>query len=135
MGDGSPAALTELLPKEDEEIFRNLELFQQRGQSCSFPHVLDEATKKEVERFLEEKRINATKAPDMLALLFATLAVGVQIGIFYRNDRQWHGAPMEEAHGASDCYRKILNDYCFNPLQLTVLQLVRVCKHFVMRRS
>ncbi|KAM0720357.1 hypothetical protein Q7P37_004493 [Cladosporium fusiforme] len=104
IGDNSAAALTDLLPSNDEEIFGHLDLFQKQAQSCSFPHFSDEMTKKEVERFLEDRKTNATKAPDMLALLFATLAVGVQIGVHDRNGRRWLEAPMEEAHGASECY-------------------------------
>lgn len=121
VGDNSAAALTDLLPSNDEEIFQHLELFQTRAQSCSFPHVPDEVTKKEVERFLEDRKSNATKAPDMLALLFATLAVGVQIGVYYRNGRRWLGAPMEEAHGASGCYRELINQKTLDLPQLTLL--------------
>lgn len=104
-GDTSAAALVTLLPP-DEEIFQHLDLFRRRAQSCSFPHVPDEMTKKEVERFLEDKESNAFKAPDMLGLIFATLAVGMQIGVYDRNECQWLGAPMESSHARSECYRK-----------------------------
>lgn len=121
VGDNSPAALTDLLPTDDAEIFQHLDLFQQRAQSCSFPHVPDEVTRKEVERFMEDKKSNAMKAPDMLALLFATLAVGVQIGVFDRNGRRWLGAPMDKAHRDSECYRRSTGDEALDSLQLTMI--------------
>lgn len=105
VGDNTAAALTSILPS-DEEIFQYLELFKKRAQSCSFPHVPDEVTKKEVERFLEDRENNAMKAPDMLGLIFATLAVGMQIGVFDRNGQSWLRAPIEASHRQSECYRE-----------------------------
>ena len=120
IGDNTPAALLELLPP-DEEIFQHLEHFKQRAQSCSFPHVPDEVTKKEVERFLADRKSNANKAPDMLALIFAALAVGMQIGVYDRNGRQWLEASMAESHIAGKAWRK------FSPfVMLWYHKLIRV---------
>lgn len=105
IGDNTPAALLELLPS-DEEIFQHFEHFKRRAQSCSFPHVPDEITKKEVERFLADRKSNANKAPDMLALIFAALAVGMQIGVYDRNGCQWLKASMAESHLAGKAWRK-----------------------------
>lgn len=105
VGDNSAAALLQLLPS-DEEIFQHLEHFKRRAQSCSFPHVPDEVTKKEVERFLADRVNNATKAPDMLALIFAALAVGMQIGVFDRSDSRWLEAAMAESHENGKAWRK-----------------------------
>lgn len=106
VGDNSAAALTDLLPSDDE-VFRHLDQFQQRAQSCSFPHVPDEVTKKEVERFLADRRNNATKAPDMLALIFAALAVGIQIGVDGHDGRQWLEASTPGLHNKGEAWRKI----------------------------
>lgn len=105
VGDNSAAALTDLLPSDDE-VFRHLDQFQQRAQSCSFPHVPDEVTKKEVERFLADRRNNATKAPDMLALIFAALAVGVQIGVDDDDRRPWLEASTAGLHNKGEAWRK-----------------------------
>ena len=108
IGDNTPAALLVLLPS-DGEIFQHLEHFEKRAQSCSFPHVPDEVTKIEVERFLADRRSNANKAPDMLALIFAALAVGMQIGVYDRNGSQWTQASMDESHIAGKAWRKSLH--------------------------
>jgi hypothetical protein len=106
VGDNTAAALTDLLPP-DEEIFQHLEHFNRRAQSCSFPHVPDEVTKKEVERFLADRKNNATKAPDMLGLIFAALAVGMQIGVFDQNGCQWHQPSMANSHNKGEVWRKL----------------------------
>jgi hypothetical protein len=106
VGDNSAAALTDLLPS-DEEIFQHLEHFHRRAQSCSFPHVPDEVTKKEVERFLADRKNNAEKAPDMLGLIFAALAVGMQIGVFDQNGCQWHQPSMAISHSKGEAWRKL----------------------------
>lgn len=109
VGDNSAAALTALLPS-DEEIFDHLEHFKRRAQSCSFPHIPDEVTTKEVERFLADRGNNANKAPDMLALIFAALAVGVQRGVFDRFPDQWYKGTMANsmagAHEKGKAWRK-----------------------------
>lgn len=109
VGDNSAAALTALLPSH-EEIFDHLEHFKRRAQSCSFPHIPDEVTTKEVERFLADQNNNANKAPDMLALIFAALAVGMQRGVFERCSDQWYKGTMAdamaEAHEKGKIWRK-----------------------------
>jgi len=105
VGDNTLPALADLLPSNDM-IFQTFRLFQERAQSCFFPHVPNEVTEKEVERFLEDKKNNAYKAPDMLSLIFATLAVGMQIGAFHRNGGQWLGASMADLQQEGEVYRK-----------------------------
>lgn len=106
VGDNTAAALTALLPPDDE-IFEQLDLFKRRAHDNSFPHVPDEMTKREVERFLEDKENNASKAPDMLGLIFATLAVCMQIGIFDRNcGRRLEASVVADAQSKGEVYRK-----------------------------
>lgn len=105
IGDNTSAALLELLPDRDE-LFQTLDIFEQQAQSCSFPHVPDEVTRKEVERFLNDAEANALKAPDMLGLIFATLAAGMQMGVHDRSGGMWVQGAMEASHQRSECYRK-----------------------------
>jgi len=104
-GENALTALVELLP-ESEELFEILAMFQRRTQSCSFPHTPDEVTKKEVERFLSTKNANARKYPDMLALLFATLATGLQMGEHDRHGGQWVEGSMEMTMVRANVYRE-----------------------------
>lgn len=116
VGDNIAAALTALLPS-DEEIFDHLEHFKRRAQSCSFPHIPDEVTTKEVERFLADRVNNTNKAPDMLALIFAALAVGIQRGVFERFSDRWYKGTMAEAmagaHDKGKAWRRC-NCTCLN---------------------
>ena len=97
----------------DEELYQWLELFQRRAQPCSFPHTPHEVTKNEVERFLEDRKRNANQFPDMLALLFATLATGLQMGQYERSGGQWvQGAVEATRTHNSDAFRRILPGFC-----------------------
>ncbi|KAI4183645.1 MAG: hypothetical protein L6R41_005281 [Letrouitia leprolyta] len=89
------ATLINLLPKDHQEILFYLRAFQRRGQACSFPHLPDEFTEIEVQRFLENVKENADQQPEMLALLFATLAQGIQNGVYDKYGGAWHGGMME----------------------------------------
>ncbi|KAF2488279.1 hypothetical protein BU16DRAFT_419951, partial [Lophium mytilinum] len=90
---GIPALLRCLPPKED--LFRYLDAFQHRAQSCSFPHVPDEITTTEIERFLSDVQTNAEMFPDMLALIFAALALGSQNGVYDKCNGKWVEGAME----------------------------------------
>ena len=87
--------LLQLLPDQDD-LFACLDLFQRRAQACSFPHMPEEVTKREVERFLADRERNANLFPDMLALIFATLATGLQMGQYDRNGGTWDGQPAKD---------------------------------------
>lgn len=105
IGNNTSAALLELLP-DRAELFQTLDIFEHQAQSCSFPHVPDEVTRKEVERFLNDAEANALKAPDMLGLIFATLAAGMQMGVHDRSGGMWVQGAMEASHQQSECYCK-----------------------------
>ena len=93
-----------LPPKED--LYRYLDSFQRRVQSCSFPHAPDECTKNEVRRFLENVEHNAALHLDMLALLFITLAQGVQYGVYDKYGERWVAGAVEDESKKSDVYSK-----------------------------
>lgn len=98
-------ALLSCLPSE-EDILSYLQAFQSRAQSCSFPHVPEECTVEEVKRFLSNAEHNAFVHPDMLAIIFATLAQGLQNGVYDRYGGQWVAGAMEEELRKGDVYSK-----------------------------
>ncbi|KAH5688949.1 hypothetical protein HBI23_032060 [Parastagonospora nodorum] len=90
-----PATPEECIPEllnclpQREELFECLNAFEKRVHVCSFPHVPLEITKSEVERFLDDARRNAQMCPDMLALIFAAIALGGQHSVWDRSGGQW----------------------------------------------
>ena len=106
VGYGTPSALLNLLP-DREDLFEYLDSFQRRAQSCSFPHTPDEVTRKEVARFLADAEKNADRYPDMLALLYVTLATGLQMGQYDRGGGEWVQGAVEEATKESDAFCKV----------------------------
>ncbi|KAF2720916.1 hypothetical protein K431DRAFT_313004 [Polychaeton citri CBS 116435] len=95
--------LLKTLP-DKAELISSLDMFQHKAQSCSFPHVPDNTTKREVLRFLDDAEENAEKHPDMLALVFATLATGLQLGVYDRNGSLWVRGTTETAMQQADVY-------------------------------
>jgi hypothetical protein len=65
-----------------EQLYGYLDSFSQRAQGFAFPYVPEDLTRKEVENFLGNAQQNAEEVPDLLALIFAALALGVQLGTF-----------------------------------------------------
>lgn len=100
--------LLRILP-ERTELLTCLDMFQRRAQSCSFPHAPEEATRKEVERFLDDAEYNAEKVPDMLALIFVTLATGMQMGQYDRNGGKWDKESSEKIRGQGDVFCKFID--------------------------
>ena len=99
--------LVQCLPPDDE-IFAYLDAFQRRAQSCSFPHVPEECTKTEVQRFLDNRYHNAAVNPDMLALLFTTIAQGLQNGCYDKFGGQWWKGGMALECEKGDVYSECL---------------------------
>lgn len=97
------SSLVKLLPPE-QDLFFYLDAFQRRAQFCSFPHVPDQCTNNEVRRFLENLEHNAALYPDMLALLFATLAQGLQDGVYDKFGEKWVAGSVEQESKKGDVY-------------------------------
>ena len=95
--------MVKLLPPE-QDLFFYLDAFQRRAQFCSFPHVPDQCTNNEVRRFLENLEHNAALYPDMLALLFATLAQGLQDGVYDKFGGKWVAGSVEQESKKGDVY-------------------------------
>lgn len=108
---GSPkdetTCLVKLLPSR-EDIHFYLHAFQRRSHFCSFPHVPEECTEPEVQRFLEDVEHNAAAHPNTLALLFATLAQGLQDGIYDRNGEKWIAGAVESELMKGDVYSMLV---------------------------
>lgn len=110
------SGLVALLPCR-EDIFLYLNSFQRRAQSCSFPHIPEECTEPEVQHFLENVEHNAAIHPNMLALLFATLAQGLHVGIYDRDGGKWIAGSVEAETKKGDVYRRCTdgeNTACVN---------------------
>ena len=88
-----------------------LESFQRRSQSCSFPHMPEECTQPEVKRFLENIEHHAVTNPDMFALLFATMAQGLQSGIFDQCGGEWIPGAVDAETQRGDVFGNILHLY------------------------
>ncbi|OAL45787.1 hypothetical protein IQ07DRAFT_603723 [Pyrenochaeta sp. DS3sAY3a] len=73
---------------QDGEIHQYLDSFERRVNIFSFPHMPLEITRSEIERFLSERQKNSEMHPDMLALLFAAIAVGGQYSIWDKSGEQ-----------------------------------------------
>ncbi|KZF22453.1 hypothetical protein L228DRAFT_268916 [Xylona heveae TC161] len=97
------SVLLNCLPARDE-LMSQIESFQNRAQSCSFPHVPDKIMPKEIDRFLADADANAFKNPDMLALIFAALAQGLQNGVYDRCGGKWVEGAMEADMRKGDVY-------------------------------
>lgn len=106
------AGLLHVLPP-DEDIFSYLEAFQRRAQSCSFPHTPEECTVIEVKRYLYNREHNAFVHPDMLALLFATLAQGLQNGVYDRYGGKWVKGAMAAELSKGDVYSMLEIFRCY----------------------
>lgn len=99
-------ALLNVLPKEHDEIFSYLHAFDKRAQLCCFPHVPDEMTGQEVEKFLSKVQVNAERNPSMLALLFAMMAQGLLFGCFDEHGGQWNQGAVEEGTRLGNVFRE-----------------------------
>ncbi|UPX11978.1 uncharacterized protein EKO05_0002556 [Ascochyta rabiei] len=80
--------LLDILPAR-KELFEYLAVFEKRVYVCAFPHLPIELTKCEIERFLADAERNARMCPDMLALVFAAIALGAQHSVWDQSGEQW----------------------------------------------
>ena len=119
------------------DIFTYLDLFQHRAQSCSYPQTWHHQPlpKRAVEHFLEDAGRNANNSPDTLALLFAMLATGIQIGQYDRSGGKWIAGAVQGSRDQSDVYSKHPIPLYVDGISNVLSQLVQVCKHSGTPRS
>jgi len=91
-----------------QDIVSYLDTYIARVETFAWPHLAQEVTKKEVERFMADFAYNAENYPDMLALMFAALATGVQRGIHERSGSQWVAGAVEQERLKGD----VFGGYC-----------------------
>ena len=127
------AALINLLPKDQQEISFYINAFQRRALSCVYPNLPDQWTEIEVQRFLSNVKENSDQHPDMLALVFATLAQGVQNGVYDKYGGAWHGGVMETECRMANAFSKD----CWPPAyeEINVPQLLLLCSASGLLRS
>lgn len=94
-----------------EELLEYLNFFEKRVHLCAFPHVPMEITRDEVERFLSDPRKNSQMCPDMLALLFAALALGSQYSAWDRCGGQWKADTMKAELQRGNVYSKFSSTF------------------------
>jgi hypothetical protein len=80
--------LLDILPSQ-KELLKYLTAFEKRVYVCAFPCLPVELTKNEIERFLSDPERNARMCPDMLALIFAAIALGAQHSVWDKAGEQW----------------------------------------------
>ena len=97
------SSLVRLLPPE-QDLFFYLESFQRRSILFSFPTAPEEISEPEVRKFLQNVEHNASLYPDYLALLFATLALGLHDGVFDKLGEKWPPSNMEAESRKGDVY-------------------------------
>ncbi|KAF2027732.1 hypothetical protein EK21DRAFT_71311, partial [Setomelanomma holmii] len=97
-----PELLECLPPRED--LLEALSAFEKRVNVCSFPHVPFEITRGEVERFLDDERRNAEMYPDVLALLFAAIALGGQHSVWDKSGCQWDAMAVHDEAKRGNVY-------------------------------
>lgn len=96
--------LLSCLPAEEGELSGYLDAFDSRVNLCSYPQVPVEINRNEFERFLSHARRNAQMCPDMLALLFAAIALGAQHSVWDKSGEQWNAEIMQKETGKGDVY-------------------------------
>lgn len=99
--------LLQCLPPRDE-LYHYLESFSAKARGFAFPYVPEDLSQKEVERFLENAEENADKVPDLLALIFAALALGVQLDMFENRQEAGTGvSPNSSRKGEIFCKSRV----------------------------
>ncbi|KAG8533757.1 uncharacterized protein KY384_001498 [Bacidia gigantensis] len=128
------SSLIRLLPQE-QDLFFYLETFQRRSLLFSFPHVPDQIAEPDIRKFLENLEHNAALYPDLLALLFATLALGLQDGVYDKCGQKWSAGAVENESkkgevfiaAAMQCLR--LAAFTNRPTLLVVQTLVMIAPY------
>lgn len=100
--------LLKILPS-DKQLLEYLDAFEKRITVCSLPHVSIEITKSEVERFLSQRRKNAAMCPDMLALLFAAMALGALHSVWDKGGGKWNAQIMDEELQKGNVYSELFD--------------------------
>lgn len=86
--------LLDILPCR-KELQEYLAAFEKRVYVCAFPHLPVELTKNEIDRFLADPERNARMCPEMLALIFAAIALGAQHSVWDKCGESWRAESVD----------------------------------------
>jgi hypothetical protein len=95
--------LVKVLPAYND-IFLYLQSLPCRAVPLAFPYVPERCSTTEVERFLSNLEHNALVHPEELGLLFASLALGLQHGIYDRYGEKWLKGATENETKRGDVF-------------------------------
>ena len=107
------SCLINVLPNEDE-INVLLDTFEHYASIGMFPCLPEECSRSRVQRFLSNIEHNSQVQPDMLALLFAALAQGVQCGTYDRCGSSWIPGAMGKVVYRGNYFRKFIVSHSSN---------------------
>ena len=82
----------------------HLESFRARAQVVAFSHVTGTCTVEKARRFLDDLKHDVQADPNMLALLFATIAQGSQNGVFDQCGQEWIAGEIERSYQQGDIW-------------------------------
>jgi hypothetical protein len=109
--------LLDILPLR-KELQEYLTAFEKRVYVCAFPHLPVELTKNEIDRFLADPERNARMCPEMLALVFAAIALGAQHSVWDQCAGSWKAEAVDAEAQRGNVYGKyarILNEQFNSP--------------------
>lgn len=95
--------LVDLLPSKPD-FHSLLRAFEHHAPLYYFPYVPEECTERGVDQFLTNPERNSLLHPDILALLFAALAQGVQSGLHDRCGGKWVPGAMDREMKKGDVF-------------------------------
>lgn len=105
--------LLDILPSR-KELLDYLAAFEKRVFVCDFPHLPIELTKSEIERFLSDAERNARMCPDMLALIFAAIALGAQHSVWDKSGEQWKAEAVDAEAQRGNVYGQYVGSHIIN---------------------
>ena len=97
--------LLDILPPR-KELQEYLAAFEKRVYVCAFPHMPVELTKNEIDRFLADPERNARMCPEMLALVFASIALGAQHSVWDKCAGSWNAEVVDAEAQRGNVYGK-----------------------------
>ena len=107
------SCLINVLPNKDE-INALLDAFDHYASIGMFPCLPEECSRSRVQQFLDNIEHNSQVEPDMLALLFAALALGVQCGMYDRCGGSWIPGAIGEVVYKGNYFRKFVVSHSSN---------------------
>jgi hypothetical protein len=100
------SCLIDLLPNS-KDFSTFLSAFEYHAPLYYFPYLPEACHRKEVQQFLSNIEHNSLLHPDVLAVLFAALAQGVQSGLYDRWCGKWVPGAMQTEIKKGDVFSRL----------------------------